>query len=328
MRRLLAIAMTVAGCSPASSTLGEEGVGELAYADDWRSCEADCSLAVPMAAGATSWVRIVNLHALGEVSLRSDDPEVVAVGATASGEHFRLVAARAGTARLELVDRSGVVIDRVPLAVRDIARVEVTTALEEPVRISGGVSLAISSFDAAGVRLRGFGALRYETTDNLEVRARSLGDREGSVVSTTFGDDHVDAEIAEVVAVGEEGPGRLDIVPPTGEGLSIDFDVRARELPEVLSIDLAHRVEDNVAIVTAEIVLADPEATACCEWSTEPADAPVAFNAPECTSVRAVSMTPDAEQDVTIVCTANGVVASERVHLLVQPDPTLPPPEE
>ena len=303
----------LAGCaSPGDATLGAQGHVELAYVDGFRSCVRDCTLDTALATDGEAIVRIVNLDEVGALEAVSADEAVLEVRSTFLGEHWRLMGHGPGETELSFL-RRGDVLDTFVMRVRDVNRIDVVGAPDRVTAAPAEVRLEL--FDLQGQRLRGFGAVVYEATENLSVTPASFADRLETLREPLSEGSDVNAERLFVAGDLRGGTGSVLLTAGLARE-ELELDVVA---PEVRSITLRH-TEDLMtrsATVTARFTLAneEPGVYACCDWSVEPGPEGLTLTQRLCASVRVARTSDVAPERPVVVCASRGLEARREVSL-------------
>jgi hypothetical protein len=299
-----------AGCFFEPASTGEEGVIEYAYADGILGCLFGCDAREPMAEGSHALVMILDADELPPFTVASDDPTVALFtrdGAGSSGVHAEALAP--GEARIVVRDAtSGEVIDRLPMRVRAVDRIEVDSGdLPGPRTFLEGTRFVIrpTSYDGRGSELVGVGALSYEVTAGLEADDEEapfgLDIIAEAFASLLAGHNQEYAEL-EATAVGE---GRVRITAVSGVTTSVP--VRVVSVDEVTRVEVGtdgERDEDGRLRVEAEVWAGDRAIWGpTCSWSIEPVTGPVTL---ESTSGGTALLASDGHGSATVTCTVGG----------------------
>ncbi len=300
--RLLFAALLIAfasGCLPfTEASEGELGRVEYSWDRGLLGCLFGCDAAAPLAVDGHAFLVVHDADELPPFTVSTDAPEVALFTQDAAGESLvRAEGIAEGRARVVLRDgRTGELLDRLPIAVRRVTRIE--TALELPageLLLVEGTSLALRMRLFAGSEeMVGVGALGYELAPALgrpepTVDLLGLESIVDGIVALLAGRSHeqVDLEARSL------GAGRIRAFASGGAELELPFEVvppGAVTRIEVSVSEPGSLEEDRPATVVARAFVGPREVTRPpCSWSIEPAGGPLSASAStsESTSVRA-----------------------------------------
>lgn len=278
---LLGLSLAACDTSPATGELGRARFGFCDLA--WFPTEGVCHGTTPLAAGAEALLFVAGSDGLSFGEVVSDDPTLAGVSPTDAGRDvFVVTAHRPGTAMVAVHDGEGVLLDRLPISVRDVAAIRVLHPAGQdgaPVPVpAGGERIHLGYFGSSGEQLGGIGALDVIFEDGVEGERTLISDLLQSTVERTpvgqIGGDYLD--VRGPVSGGE---GRVLATAPSGASLEVVLDVaRARVLNLFLSI--ADTSADQARV--AAWILLEAERTACCEWAVEPVGGPITIRRELC----------------------------------------------
>jgi hypothetical protein len=278
-RRTLAVAATLiaaAGCN-VGPTHGELGNALFSYDKGAFGCLVGCpSASEPMAANSRVIIYVTNADDLAEFTVSSTDESIATFArsgtAKVNGKTWIGVSAvshGAGDVKLALTETGGGELDRLPVRVHDVAKIEVHDRMEEyrdalTVQAGGGVTLLMDLKDARGEELVGHGGINY-TYQGAANEPALLQVLFGELITSIFA-----GTAPEYLEVSTEGPGSGTITASSPGGATLDIPVKVIDGDSVTSVTLEG--EGNTATV-GESYFVNAKATA----GTEQVHAPKCF---------------------------------------------------
>jgi hypothetical protein len=233
---LVAVTLAFSGCGLGfGPTHGELGVAEFKYDNGLLGCLGGCNAAEPLAARSSIGIWATLPDQMPDFTVSSSDDAIVSFtsGSTSTSKGqtsrgVRATAHAAGEAKLILTDMLGQVVDRLPVRVRDVARIELAdrddfnhtlTVME-----GGGKQVQLDVYDARGERLRGAGGLDYAFEGDVSAPPVTLE----SVLSAAVGAIFVGTSQEYVnvkAAAGAQGSGVIKATSPAGASFDIPVTV-------------------------------------------------------------------------------------------------------
>ena len=279
------VMISSSGCFFEPFSVGDEGRVEYAYADGLLGCLFGCSAEEPMAEGAHALVSIVNTEDLPPFTVSSDEPDVAVFTQDGVGSsHVHAEALSPGTARIVVRDpTTGEVIDRLPIRVHTVARIEIDAQTEDqPLTYLEETRFSIrpTAYDEEGEELVGVGGLTYEVSPVVDEYHRpsffgleQIGDAFAAIL---VGHNQ---EVAEFETSGT-GEGDLRITARSGATLRVPIAVVSVEDVTRVELDTdSERDDDGRIRVDADAWAGDREISSpACSWSIDPASGPLHFD--------------------------------------------------
>jgi hypothetical protein len=283
---------------------GELGVLRFAHDRGAIACTFGCGLGEPLAEGSVSRIAVYADEELPPVSVTSDNPDVATFDVAEGG--IEVTAGVPGSARLEVRNEGGEVIDAVAITVKPVASIETRDDLA--VMIDGSAYVEVDLKDELGCPVLGIGGVTYAFSSGISEQEATLEDALadflfGFLVGATDEGFHLDA-----VAVGS---GAIRITAQSGAAAELPVDVvDASSITSVSLSPFSSPMQiDNSQPVTASAMMSGSRRveSPACTWAFTPTS-----GAPEITSeLRDVLyvQAPDAAS-ATVSCTI-GSAASE-----------------
>lgn len=316
MGRLLAAAILLAGCAADGPTTGSRGAVRVAWADGASECGERCSLSIPLATGASAYLRIENRVDLPPLELRSSDPARLEIARIGVADNVFLARGLAAGRVTLLAEDDGGLLDEVSVEVRDPVQLEL---FDLPSEVGERWVDTFGVFrDRSSAELRGYGAATYETTEGLEVRAPN-GWRAEAFFGRA-GPAPWPGASSEWLELRGRASGRPETLRVRLGGGVTELSVVAA-VPEILSLGLTFTYEGETAIrVAAAIVVDRPERfDPCCEWTLLDETASAYARETECLEVVLASTDVTAPQRVSVTCAYAGAV--ERLDAVIPAAP-------
>ena len=278
-RRTLAVAIVLfaaAGCGNIGPTHGELGKALFSYDKGAFGCLGACpSASEPMAANSRVIIYVTNADDLADFTVSSTDGSVATFtrnsGTTkVNGKTWIGVSAvsmGAGDVKLSLTDAAaGQELDRLPVHVHDVAKIEVHDQAEEyrdalTIMTGGSVSLLMDLKDAKDQKLIGHGGLNY---------AYQGAANEPALLQVLFGELIISifaGTASEYLEVSTEGPGTGTITASSPAGAVLDIPVKVIDGDAVTSVSL---VPQSDAAKVGESYFVDVKAMAGAEVVHDP----------------------------------------------------------
>lgn len=322
-RRLAALLCTAAlasGCLPFTEpSEGELGRVEYSWDEGLLGCLFGCDAEAPLAVSGHAFVVVHDADELPPFTVSTDAPEVALFTQDGAGSNaVRAEGVSEGRARVVIRDaRSGEVIDRLPIRVRQVDRIEPGRDLPgDELLLVEGTDIALRMRLFAGDReMVGVGALGYELAPALGRPAPSadpldllgIGD---AIAALLAGTSH---EQVELEARGA-GAGRIRAFAEGGAELELPFEVVAAEAVTRVSISVTEpgSIEDDLpATLAARAFVGDREVTEPpCSWSIASVEGPLTLSG---STGPTASVNAGGPGSAEVTCRIGGASASTRV---------------
>ncbi len=279
------IAPALVACG--GSTRGELGRAEFAYDKGVFGCMSRCTATDPLAARSSAGLWVTNAGELPAFTVDSTQPEVLTVNrsgsATVNGEAWAGLSVKgltAGEAKVQLLDEGDQSeIDRLPLRVRDVSRIEPkdpgTYRSRLTVMVGGAVDVRLTLRDGEGALLRGIGAVDYSFSGAVGPLPVSLEAAISKVLTAIFA-----GTVQEYVTVTAKtvGAGTLSATSPAGASLEVPMEIVDASAVTRIQVTSGEGtpILDDAYSVNAEAFAGDERVwSPKCAWSLDPADGPV-----------------------------------------------------
>ena len=319
----VALALAAAGCR--GPTAGELGKARFSYDEGAFGCLVGCPPAdAPMAARSRVNINVTNADDLAEFTVSSTDESVATfsrVGtATVKGKLWIVVGASsfaAGDSKLVLSDAaSGEEIDRLPLHVRDVQKIEVAERGEKykdqlTIMTGGSTSMRLILRDRDNRELVGHGGIDYSyqgaagAPEPLEVLF-------GEIISRIF--IGTVPETMEISA--RDTPGSGTIVASSPAGATMEIPVQVIDASGVTSLKLTGQegtaeVGDEYFLSVEAMAGAEKVHSPECFWTLSEVVGPVTFDHASRESAAVESTEPGSS--ATVTCTIGSLSSSVHV---------------
>ncbi len=206
-------------CNPTFEPLkGEQNTLGFAHDRGAIICAFGCGLSEPLAERAVSRIAVYGDSNLPAITVSSDTPSV-AEFAVEKGR-IAVTTHAPGTARLEVRDASGALVDAVPVVVKAVSAIETR---EDLTLMFGGVAYVdVDLKDELGCRMLGIGGVDYALAGGITEKEVTLADALASLLLGIFESGADEGFDLKAVAPGS---GRLRISAPSGAVTELPVNV-------------------------------------------------------------------------------------------------------
>ncbi len=224
--RAVAFLLLTAGCTTTYSDGGEPlepspcpesfdpmpgELGRVQFAHDRGAliCIFGCGLGEPLAEAAVSRIAVYADEPLPPITVASDAPGVAEFAIV--DDRIEVTTHAPGTARLELRDEAGALVDAVAVVVKPVTSIE--TREDLVVMVGGSTYVGVELKDELGCPVLGVGGVAYELSGGISAQQATLVD---AITDFLFGFLDSSADEGFSLDAVSVGAGSLRITAPSG----------------------------------------------------------------------------------------------------------------
>jgi len=287
-------------------TPGELGVLKFAYDRGAIGCMFGCGATEPLGARSKARFAVYSDTALPAVSVSSTDEAVAKFDITNTGR-IAITTGAPGTAKLEIKDASGTLIDALPVVVKSVSTIRADKDESLAIMTGGAVSVNLTLEDENGCALMGLGGVDYQLSGGIS---------KGEVTILT---QIVDWLLQPVISSMEEsftlnaqtvGAGSVEISAPSGATATLPVEVVDEASVAKVSLDVSDDLESGEMFTAEASAFTSDERRVYspkCTWTLSPETGPITIKSSTRDTALIKSDTP-AEAELT--CTIAGVSGS------------------
>jgi hypothetical protein len=291
----IAIALSLVGCNttyeheespyqnskcPASvePTPGELGVLSFAHDRGDLICLFGCGAREPLAARSKSRLVVYSASKseIPPVTVESSDPAVASFDITKSGR-IAVTSGNPGTARLEIKDASGTLIDALPVVVKNVSSIHTEYDDGMAIMIGGGTSVNVDLKDENDCPMLGLGGVDYALSGGIAQGQVTLAEL---LLDFVFQQFISSADESFTLTADALGAGTIQISAPGGASSTVPVEVVDASGVATVTVHAdGDFTPGDSHEATAQAFTADERRVLSpkCEWALSPATGPLSI---------------------------------------------------